>query len=74
MGAEYTLTHESIVSGNVRSAHYELKERLVYTVRWFVSLVNENILESDIQETKGKYVCFVLVRYPQDKIDKLRKD
>ena len=35
--------------------------------------MNENILESDIQETKGKYVCFVLVRYPPDMIDKLRR-
>ena len=73
MGAEYTLSHESIVSSNVRSAHYELTERLAYTARWFVSSVHENILESDIQETKGRYVCFVLVRFPHAKIDKLRK-
>ena len=73
MGAEYTLSHESRVSGNVQSAHHELTERLAYTARWFVSSVHENILESDIQETKGKYVCFVLVRYPHDKIDKLRR-
>ena len=73
LGAEYTLSHESRASGNARSAHYELKERLAYTARWFVSSVNENILESDIQETKGRYVCFVLVRYPPHKIEKLRR-
>jgi hypothetical protein len=73
LGAEYTLSHESGVSGDARSAHYQLKERLVYTARWFVSSVNENIAESDIQESKGKYVCFVLVRYPPDMIDKLRR-
>jgi len=50
-----------------------LTERLAHTARWFVSSVNENIIENDIQETKGRYVCFVLVRYPHDKIDKLRK-
>jgi|WetSurMetagenome_2_1015567.scaffolds.fasta_scaffold161518_1 hypothetical protein len=73
MGAEYTLSHESRVSGNALSAHHELKERLTYTARWFVSSVNENILESDIQEIKGKYVCFVLVKYPRVMIEKLRK-
>jgi len=73
MGAEYTLSHESRVSGDARSANYELRERLVYTARWFIRSVNENILESEIQETKGKYVCFVLVRYPPDMIEKLRK-
>ena len=73
MGAEYTLSHESSVSGDARTAHHELKERLAFTAKWFVSSVNENILESDIQETKGKYVCFVLVRYPPNLIDKLRR-
>jgi len=73
MGAEYTLSHESRVSGDARSAHYELKQRLTHTARWFVSSVNENILESEIQETKGKYVSFVLVRYSSGMIDKLRK-
>jgi len=73
LGAEYTLSHESRVSGDARSAHYELKERLAYTARWFVSSVNENIKEIDIQQTKGKYVSFVLVRYSSEMIDKLRK-
>ena len=73
MGAEYTLSHDSSVSGDARSAHYELKERLAYTARWFVSSVNENIKEIDIQQTKGKYVCFVLVKYPRVMIDKLRR-
>ena len=73
LGAEYALSHESIASGNAQSAHHDLKERLTYTARWFVSSVNESILESDIQETKGRYVCFVLVRYPPHKIEKLRR-
>jgi hypothetical protein len=73
MGAEYSLSHQSTLTANPRHAHYELKEHLAYTARWFVSSVNENIRESDIQETKGKYVCFVLVRYPPDMMEKLRK-
>ena len=66
MGAEYTLSHESRISGGVQSAHHELTERLAYTARWFVSSVYENILESDIQETKGRYVCVVLGRFPHE--------
>ena len=73
MGAEYDLSHESSLKGNAHHARHELKEHLAYTARWFVSSVNENIQEIDIQETKGRYVCFVLVKYPPDKIEKLRK-
>jgi hypothetical protein len=36
-------------------------------------ILKNRILESDIQETKGRYVCFVLIRFPHEKIDKLRK-
>jgi hypothetical protein len=73
MGAEYNLTHQSTLTGNAIHAQHELKEHLAYTARWFVSSVNENIKEIDIQQTKGKYVSFVLVKYPPDMIDKLRK-
>jgi hypothetical protein len=73
LGAEYNLSHESSLKGDALHAHHELKEHLAYTARWFVSSVNENIQETDIQETKGRYVCFVLVKYPPDKIEKLRK-
>jgi hypothetical protein len=73
LGAEYSVSHESSLRGNLHQAQHELEERLAYTARWFVSSVNENIKETDIQETRGGYICFVLVRYPPDKIDKLRK-
>lgn len=73
MGADYNLTHQSTLTGNAIHAQHEVKEHLAHTARWFVSSVNENIVESDIQETKGKYVSFVLVRYSSEMIDKLRK-
>lgn len=73
MGAEYSLDHESRLEGNARYARHELKERLVYAAQWFVRAVNENVKETDIQDVKGKYLCFLLVRFPPDRIDRLRR-
>jgi len=73
MGAEYSLSHESRLEGNAHYARHELKEKLVYTAQWFVRAVNENVREMDIQDVKGKYLCFLLVRFPPEKIEKLRR-
>lgn len=73
MGAEYSLRHESRLEGNASHGQHELNERLVYTARWFVRAANENITQMDIQDLKGKYVCFLLVRFPPERIDKLRR-
>ena len=73
MGAEYSLTHKSILSGNALHSHHELNERLTYTSRWFIRSIQQNIKKSDIQQIKGKYICFVLINFPPAKIEQLRK-
>jgi len=73
MGAEYSLTHKSILSGNASYFHYDLNERLTYTSRWFIRSIQQNIKKSDIQQIKGKYICFVLINFPPAKIEQLRK-
>jgi hypothetical protein len=73
MGAEYRLTHKSILSGNASYSHYDLNERLTYTSRWFIRSIQQNIKKSDIQQVQDKYICFVLIDFPPAKIQQLRK-
>ena len=73
MGAEYSLTHKSELSGTVHSANHELHEQLTYTARWFIRSAQQNIKETDIQQIKDKYICFVLIYCPPEKIERLRK-
>ena len=73
MGAEFSLTHTSLFSGNVSYSHYDLNERLTYTSKWFIHSIHQNIKNSDIQQIKGKYICFVLIDFPPAKIALLRK-
>jgi hypothetical protein len=73
MGAEYSLTHKSILSGNLHYSHHELRERLTYTARWFIRSVQQNIRESDVKQVKGKYIYFILVNFPPGTIQRLRK-
>ncbi|PKN62626.1 MAG: hypothetical protein CVU57_23545 [Deltaproteobacteria bacterium HGW-Deltaproteobacteria-15] len=73
LGAEYTLSHQSVLEGDARYARHELKERLAYAARWFVRAANENVRQTDVQEIKGKYVCFLLIEFPPEMADKLRK-
>lgn len=73
LGAEYNLSHQSVLEGNAQHARHELKERLSYTARWFVRAANENVRQTDVQEIKGKYVCFLLVEFPPEMAEKLRR-
>jgi hypothetical protein len=73
MGAEYSLTHQSRLSGTINASHHELKESLTYTARWFIRSIQQHIKQSDIQWVRGRYICFILVEFPPEQIEKLRR-
>jgi len=73
MGAEYSLKHTSTLAGDVKCIHHELDERLIYTAKWFIRSVQQNIKKSDIKQIKDKYICFILIDFPPAKIEWLRK-
>ena len=73
MGAEYSLTHESILSGTVTRARHQLNEKLAYTASWFIRSVQQSIVKSEMYRDNRQYVYFVLVHFPPPKIDKLRR-
>ena len=51
MGADYQLTHESVLSGNLDQSRHELKERLAYSARWLLDSVQQNARQYAFQET-----------------------
>jgi hypothetical protein len=73
MGAEYSLKHRSQLSGTIHASHHELKEKLTYTATWFIRSIQQHIKQSDIQWVHGRYICFILVEFPPEEIEHLRK-
>jgi len=73
MGADYQLTHESLLSGNLNQSRYEIKERLSYTARWLLNSVQQNIKQYAFQKTGNAHVCFVLVRMMPPELEKLKR-
>ena len=73
MGADYNLTHESLISADSDYVQHDLEERLTYTAAWFVNEIQQNIEKSDVQQIQGKNICFVLVHLPESKIDRFRR-
>ena len=73
MGAEYHLTHESVLSGNLHQSRYELHERLSYTAKWLLNSIQQNIRQYAFQSVGQNHVCFVLVRVRPSELERLRR-
>jgi hypothetical protein len=73
MGAEYSFSYESTLSGTAHRSEYRLGECLTYSARWFVHAVQQNVKKSHIRQLMDKYFCFLLVEFPQAQINRLRK-
>ena len=73
MGAEYHLSHESILTGDLNQSRHELKEKLSYTARWLLHSVQQNIKQHAFRNTGSGQVCFVLVRMTPGDLEKLKR-
>lgn len=73
MGADYQLTYESVLSGDLHHSKYELNERLSYTARWLLNSVQQNIKQYAFHHTDKGHVCFVLVRMMPSELEKLKR-
>jgi len=73
MGAEYRLSHQSTLSSDGGQTETDLEEHLAYTSKWFLHSVQQNIKKTHIQHLKGEHICFVLVEFPPERIEHLRK-
>ena len=73
MGAEYSLTHESVLSGDHTYSIHRLTERLTYTARWFLRSIQQNIKEYRLLTRPKGYLCFVLVTVTPSQLQLLCK-
>jgi hypothetical protein len=73
MGADYQLTHESVLSGNLYQSRHELRERLAYTARWLLDSVQQNARQYAFQETGDGLVAYVLVQMMPWELERLKK-
>lgn len=73
MGAEYHLSHESMLTGDLNQSRHELKERLSYTARWLLNSVQQNIKQYAYRNTMNGHVCFVLIRMSPPELDALKR-
>lgn len=73
MGAEYSLSHKSILSGDLNYSEHILKERLSFTAKWFLKSVQQNIQECRFEKHEKRNICFVLVKLSASKLKYLQK-
>ncbi len=73
MGADYQLTHESVLSGNLDQSRHELKERLAYSARWLLDSVQQNARQYAFQETGEGLIAYVLVQMMPWELERLKK-
>jgi hypothetical protein len=73
MGAEYHLSHESTMTGDLNQSRHELKEKLSYTAGWLLNSVQQNIKQYAFRNTGDGQVCFVLVRMTPGDLEKLKR-
>jgi hypothetical protein len=73
MGAEYSLKHTSTLAGISYYAHHRLDEQLTYTSRWFIRSIQQNIIKSKVYQIRDRFTLFVLINFPPEKIERLRK-
>jgi len=73
MGAEYHLSHESMLTGDLSQSRHDLKEKLSYTARWLLNSVQQNIKQYAFRNTGDGQVCFVLVRMTPGDLEKLKR-
>jgi hypothetical protein len=73
MGADYQLTHESILSGNLDQSRHELRERLAYTARWLLDSVQQNSRQYAFQETGDGFVAYILVQMMPWELERLKR-
>jgi hypothetical protein len=73
MGAEYYLSHESMLTGDLNQSRYDLKEKLSYTARWLLNSVQQNVKEYAFRNTMTGNVCFALVQMLPSELDNLKR-
>lgn len=74
IGMQYKHRYFDEVSGNVRNPQRVINDKLSGTAHGVVLDVEKNIVKSNwAKDGSGKYVYFVLIHYPEQKINDMRR-
>jgi len=74
IGTQYDHNYFNKISGNVRNIQRVIHDKLSGTAHGIVLDVERNIVRSScLKDHSGKFVCFVLVYYPEQKIQEMRR-
>ncbi len=74
MGATYEHQYSDLIRGNIRNPERLVNDRLSSISRGILSGLEQNIVQSAwSRDHAGRYVCFVLVHFPQRLIEKARR-
>lgn len=73
MGAEYRLSHESRLSGDLDHARHDIEERLSYNARWLLHSIQQGIKEYAFRNTNDGHICFVLVHMSPRDLARLKR-
>jgi hypothetical protein len=74
IGVKYNHHYFDKVSGNVRNPQRVIDDKLSGTAQGIVLDVERSIVKSSwLKDASGKYVYFVLIHYPEEKIQEMRR-
>lgn len=73
IGVEYDYAFASVVSGDPRRPNRRVSDKLSGVAHGIVVDVERNIVKTVWHEHYGRYVCFILVRYPDKLIERMRR-
>jgi len=73
MGAEYSIKYESMLTGNKSNSRYKLDKQLMYTAKWFLHSIQQNVVKTEFQKIQKGYICFILMHMLPAELERLRK-
>ena len=73
VGITYNFRTVHDVSGDPRAPKRLIDDYLRGTSGGVVEGVSENIVRSVVHERSGRYVCYMLIRYPKELIERVRR-
>ena len=73
IGAEYSLSSSSSVTGSAGTAEYHLSERFSYSASGFIQGLDRNVVSQSFEDTPAGIVCWMWVRFSSQDIERFRQ-
>ena len=73
IGAEYSLSSSSTVTGSDTQVRYDLSERFSYSAAGFIQGLDRNVVSQNCEETPSGIVCRMRVKFSRPEIERFRR-